>query len=231
MSIHDETWDKCPKCKNTIKSWHGEFHNSGGCLNFAEYNSWHNEVLNKCVLAYEAETAAQKKDPVFEQEFQCEFVDECTHCHDVIEDGQSDYHSQKYCLRYPYSEYLNLKNERPAKEYTMGEKLNKGLIPEQPLWQKSNSKTFADEYNCFEIPVVKHPVFGSSEYIPEKVTLLKDSIYAAISALEAGLEYAQECLLEHDRRLGRTIRRNREWAENIEIDIKKIKKSIEELKI
>lgn len=61
-------------------------------------------------------------------------------------------------------------------------------------------------------------------------TLKKDAIYAAIVALEAGLEYAQECLIEHDTKLGRTIRRNKEWAENIEIDIEKIKKSIEELK-
>jgi hypothetical protein len=22
MSIHDETWDKCPKCNQTIKTWH-----------------------------------------------------------------------------------------------------------------------------------------------------------------------------------------------------------------
>ena len=38
MSIHDETWDKCPKCRQTIKSWNFEFHDSGECLNF---DSWY----------------------------------------------------------------------------------------------------------------------------------------------------------------------------------------------
>lgn len=34
MSVHDETWDKCPKCGQTIKSWHGEYHSKGFCMNF-----------------------------------------------------------------------------------------------------------------------------------------------------------------------------------------------------
>jgi len=40
MSIHDETWDKCPKCKQVIRTWHGDFHDSGGCLNFDSWFVW-----------------------------------------------------------------------------------------------------------------------------------------------------------------------------------------------
>lgn len=32
MSVHDETWDKCPYCKQTIKSYHGRTHDNGKCL-------------------------------------------------------------------------------------------------------------------------------------------------------------------------------------------------------
>jgi hypothetical protein len=38
MSIHDETWDKCRFCKQTIKSFHGYYHDNGNCL---KYKSWH----------------------------------------------------------------------------------------------------------------------------------------------------------------------------------------------
>jgi len=38
MSVHDETWDKCPKCKQTIKTFHGNYHDDGGC---EKYDSWH----------------------------------------------------------------------------------------------------------------------------------------------------------------------------------------------
>jgi hypothetical protein len=40
MSIHDETWDKCPKCKQVIKTWHGDYHTSGGCLDGVDFHSW-----------------------------------------------------------------------------------------------------------------------------------------------------------------------------------------------
>jgi hypothetical protein len=45
MSIHDETWDKCPKCKQTIKTWHGDFHNSGGCLDYVSFHNWERERM------------------------------------------------------------------------------------------------------------------------------------------------------------------------------------------
>lgn len=40
MSIHDETWDKCNKCGQTVKTWHGDYHISGGCLNHVNFHSW-----------------------------------------------------------------------------------------------------------------------------------------------------------------------------------------------
>lgn len=32
MSVHDETWDRCKKCGGVVKSWHGDRHDSGQCL-------------------------------------------------------------------------------------------------------------------------------------------------------------------------------------------------------
>jgi len=129
MSIHDETWDKCPKCKQTIKTWHSDYHNG-------------------------------------------------------------------YCLKYSYDEYINLMNEYPAREYTPEEKRRIVL----------------------------------TQYQPESRIIRKDFIYAAISALKAGLEYAQECLIRHDENLGRTISRNKREAEYMEEDIRKIQAAIENLK-
>lgn len=40
MSVHDETWDKCPKCKQTIKTWHGDFHYSGECIKWDSWFVW-----------------------------------------------------------------------------------------------------------------------------------------------------------------------------------------------
>jgi len=57
-------------------------------------------------------------------------------------------------------------------------------------------------------------------YIPEVWRVKKDVIYAAIPAVESGLEYARECLAAHDSALGRTTRKNRTWAETMERDIR-----------
>ena len=38
MSVNDETWDKCRFCKETIKTFHGNYHDDGGCQ---KYSSWH----------------------------------------------------------------------------------------------------------------------------------------------------------------------------------------------
>ena len=47
-------------------------------------------------------------------------------------------------------------------------------------------------------------------YQPEIWTVKKDDIYAAITAIESGICYAQECLATHDLSLGRTTRKNKE---------------------
>ena len=59
-------------------------------------------------------------------------------------------------------------------------------------------------------------------YIPEVWEVKKDAIYAAIHAIESGLEYARQCLTEHDAALGRTTHKNRTWAETIEGDIRQM---------
>ena len=40
MSIHDETWDRCPRCNGVLKTWHGNYHDSGGCLEYDNYHDW-----------------------------------------------------------------------------------------------------------------------------------------------------------------------------------------------
>ena len=65
-----------------------------------------------------------------------------------------------------------------------------------------------------------HPVCSAlAEYVPEVWSVNKDAVLAAINAIESGLEYARQCLLEHDTSLGRTTHKNRTWAETIEGDI------------
>ena len=59
-------------------------------------------------------------------------------------------------------------------------------------------------------------------YIPEVWSVKKDAIYAAIYAIESGLEYARQCLTDHDASLGRTTHKNRTWAETIEGDIRQM---------
>jgi hypothetical protein len=68
------------------------------------------------------------------------------------------------------------------------------------------------------------------EYQPEIWKVEKDTIYAAISAVEAGLEYAKECLAVHDTSLGRTTLKNKNWAETIEKDIRELTKTLAMLK-
>ena len=47
MSVHDETWDKCPYCKGVIKTWHGDsFHETAACTQFEKYMDWHEALIN-----------------------------------------------------------------------------------------------------------------------------------------------------------------------------------------
>ena len=39
MSIHDETWDKCKYCHKIKRSWDGNIHNNGDCMNKTYLNT------------------------------------------------------------------------------------------------------------------------------------------------------------------------------------------------
>lgn len=67
-------------------------------------------------------------------------------------------------------------------------------------------------------------------YQPECWLMQKDSIYAARTALQAGLENTQELLADHDARLGRTTRGNRCTAERLEAEIREMQAALEKLK-
>ena len=59
-------------------------------------------------------------------------------------------------------------------------------------------------------------------YQPEIWSVKKDDIYAAITAIESGICYAQECLATHDQSLGRTTRKNKSSAERMESDLRQM---------
>jgi hypothetical protein len=65
---------------------------------------------------------------------------------------------------------------------------------------------------------------------PEIWTVEKNVIYAAISAVESGLEYARLSLAEHDTALGRTTKKNKTWAETIEQDIRHMDNTLKMLR-
>lgn len=67
-------------------------------------------------------------------------------------------------------------------------------------------------------------------YQPEIWKVKKDTIYAAIGAVEDGLEFAKSCLEEHDLNLGRTTKKNKCWAETIEGSIRHMELTLKLLK-
>lgn len=68
-------------------------------------------------------------------------------------------------------------------------------------------------------------------YQPEIWSVKKDDIYAAIAATESGIEYAQECLATHDQSLGRTTRKNKRIAEQIENDLRQMTATLAALRL
>lgn len=56
-------------------------------------------------------------------------------------------------------------------------------------------------------------------YAKEMWPVDKSLIYQTISVLNAGLEYAKECLVTHDTALGRTTSKNKSLAEQMELDV------------
>ena len=75
-------------------------------------------------------------------------------------------------------------------------------------------------------PGVEEPL----TYQPEIWRVAKDTIYAAIPAVESGLEYARECLATHEADLGRTTLKNKTWAETMEKDIRHMERTLEMLR-
>ena len=65
---------------------------------------------------------------------------------------------------------------------------------------------------------------------PLRVEVDYELLMNAHDALQTGLEYAKEVLLEHDASLGRSIRKNRMLAEQIETDIDGMEKVLKALK-
>ena len=80
------------------------------------------------------------------------------------------------------------------------------------------------------VGVGSNPLLVPIYYQPEIWQVEKDVIYAAIPAVEAGLEYAKELLAAHDRDLGRTTLKNKTWAETIEADIRHMTRTLEMLR-
>ena len=66
-------------------------------------------------------------------------------------------------------------------------------------------------------------------YQPESWSMLKDSIYAARTALSAGIENTQELLAYHDVNLGRTTRSNCYTAERLEGEIRQMQAALDGL--
>lgn len=68
------------------------------------------------------------------------------------------------------------------------------------------------------------------EYQPETIAIPTLEVQNIVDALEAGLEHTQTVLAEHDASLGRTTRKNKNWAEQLESDVEFFKTRIKLLK-
>lgn len=68
------------------------------------------------------------------------------------------------------------------------------------------------------------------EYQSETIAIPTLEVQNIVDALEAGLEHAQTVLAEHDVSLGRTTRKNKNWAEQLESDVEFFKTRIKLLK-
>ena len=71
---------------------------------------------------------------------------------------------------------------------------------------------------------------GFQTYQETHYIIGKSTLYSILASLEFGLEIAQEALIEHDQYLGRTIMKNKMWAEELEREIEKFKNRIKEMK-
>lgn len=67
-------------------------------------------------------------------------------------------------------------------------------------------------------------------YVPEVWKVEKDTIYAAIYIIEDSIPDIEELLAIHDRDLGRTTRKNKNWAETLENQIRIARETLAKLK-
>ena len=67
-------------------------------------------------------------------------------------------------------------------------------------------------------------------YKPEVWEVRKDTIYAAITALDLGLKYARDSLADHDHNIGRTSLGHKLWAETMEAHILKMEDALKALR-
>lgn len=51
----------------------------------------------------------------------------------------------------------------------------------------------------------------------------------ARQAIQSGIDYAVECLAQHEAALGRTTLKNKSWAEHMEADIKQMQNALKAL--
>jgi hypothetical protein len=74
------------------------------------------------------------------------------------------------------------------------------------------------------------PVGHFIGYQLEMWTVEKDVIYGAIPALTTGIEYAKQCLADHEEICGRRTLKDRSWAETMEDDIRKMECALDDLR-
>lgn len=68
------------------------------------------------------------------------------------------------------------------------------------------------------------------QYQSEAWNVRKDTVYAAISAVGTGIEYARVRLKAHDRDIGRTTQRDLMYAETMERHIQQMEAALKELR-
>lgn len=99
----------------------------------------------------------------------------------------------------------------------------------EELYRDSNFSIFPTVLKIKETVEQIHPLFCRT-FEPETWQVKKDTIYAAITAVEDGLEFAKSSLEEHDLNFGRKTKKNKSWAETIEASIRHMELTLEMLK-
>ena len=70
----------------------------------------------------------------------------------------------------------------------------------------------------------------NSYYEPLMIQIPEQDLRNILDCLESGLESTQELLIQHDRNLGRTTKKNKMFAEMMESEIERTKTVIKQLK-